>query len=427
VGLLAGIFLVGSAAAQDINEAVTIEDLGFTMRMAQGARAAGMAGAFTSLGDDATALVFNPAGLARIRRIELGVGFQHQRSNLENQFFGSTSDVDVTSTDLDHVSWAYPVPTYRGSFVVGAGIYRVATSDIDILNRGFNASTASDDDYRLQQSGSVYSYNLGFGIDLSPVLSIGVNTFLVDGEITALTQFTYALMPPFANGDLTDETLVDNAKVDVDGYGAVLGLQYTPVPMAHFGLSVSTPTPLNLSGNAIQDLSSYYFNATDDLTTEEFSIDTDLQIPFRVDAGASITTDYGLVAVDVGYTDWTQATVNDIQLKDGNLQPVFRDVVDVRVGAEVSIPGTPVRVRGGYAYVPYALDFLQSDRIAGDAIEKAHVDTERQIIAGGVGALLGNTLNVDVALEFHLGQRSIPTLVDERKTKRFVMSAAYRF
>jgi hypothetical protein len=419
--------LAGPAAAQDINEAVTVEDLGFTLRLAPGARSAGMAGAFTSLGDDATALVFNPAGLARIRRIELGVGFQHQRSNLESEFFGTTTDVDVTSTDLDHVSWAYPVPTYRGSFVVGAGVYRVVTSDIDILNRGFNSTTSSADDYRLQQSGSIYSYNVGFGIDLSPVLSAGVNAFVLDGEITALTQFTYGLTPPFSTGDLTEETLIDNAKVDVDGYGAVFGLQYTPVPMVHFGLTVSTPTPLNLSGEAIQDVATYYFNATDDFGTEAFAIETDLQIPFHVDFGASVTSDYVLLALDVGYTDWTQATINDVQLKDGNLQPVFREVVDVRVGAEVLIPKTQVRVRGGYAYVPYALEFLQADRIVGDAIEKASIDTERQIIAGGVGALLGDALNVDAAFEYHLGQRSIPTLTDDRKTTRLVVSAAYRF
>ena len=424
--------------AQDINEAVTIEDLGFTLRMSTGARAAAMAGTYTSAGDDAQALVYNPAGLARMRRIELAVGFQHQRTDLDSEYYGSPTSVQVRTTTLDHLSWAYPVPTYRGSFVIAASVNRIYASEIDILNRGFNTSSQTDDDYRLQQSGSVYAYNLGFGIDLAPVLSVGVSGFFADGTINALTQFSFLERPPFAPGDPTEFALDDDARVDVDGYGAILGVQYNPVPILHFGLSVSTPTLFNLAGDAIQQTAEYFFNAPDSFTTEAFAIDTDYQIPFRIDGGISLSTNSFLIAADVGYSDWTQAKINGFQLKDSNLQPVFREVVDYRVAAEVAIPRIPLHVRGGYAYLPYALPYLQADRIAGDAIEKVSETTDaywrgpsqspaRQMVTGGIGLLLGKALIVDLALQYGMGERSIPTLVDKRETIRFVMSGSYKF
>ncbi len=150
-----------------------------------------MAGAYTSLGDDVHALVFNPAGLARIRRIEFDLGFQQQRMSLDNKFFGTASEVDLRSSDLDHAAWAYPLPTYRGSLVLAAGVYRSYSGDIDILNRGFNTLSVTNDEYFLQQSGSIFSYNLGVGVDLSPVLSAGVNLYFLDGS-SALAYKAFA-------------------------------------------------------------------------------------------------------------------------------------------------------------------------------------------------------------------------------------------
>jgi long-subunit fatty acid transport protein len=415
-----------AAAAQDINEAVTVEDLGFTQRLNVGGRAAGLAGAYTATGDDVSSLVYNPAGLARIRRIEFGMGFQHERNTLENTFYGSPASVDLTSTTLDFMAGAYPLPTYRGSFVVGAGVFRVMSSDIDILNRGFNATTATQDDYRLQQSGSVYSYTLGAGVDLAPTLSVGASLYLLDGTIKALTQFSYENPPPLSPGDFRSESLVDDAKVNLDGYGATLGVQYYPTDLVTAGLAVTTPTPIELSGSAAQEDILYFVNAPDSLEDLNFSIKTKYQIPFRIDAGVSFTPPNFLVAFDIGYSDWTQAKVEDLQLKDSNLQAIFREVVDVRAGVEFTIPDSPFRVRAGYAYLPYPLRYLQADRIEGTEITKATVNTEHQLFTGGFGFLVGSVLTIDAAYEHHVGERSIPTLKDRRTGDRVLLSASYR-
>lgn len=415
------------ASAQDINDAVTFEDLGFTERLSVGARAAGMAGAYVAGGDDVYSLVYNPAGLARVRRIDISVGFQYDRNNTNCVFYGTPGETDFSSTTLDAAAIAYPIPTYRGSLVIAAGVFRTMTSQFDILNRGFNTNTGTSDDYLLQQSGSTYSYNLGFGVDLSPTLSVGMNGFIMDGTINALTQFSYTYPQPLEVGDLESATLVDDAEVDLDGYGLSLGVQYHPHSLLHLGLAVTTPTSVNLRGNAVTEEAWYRYNSTDEFSMDDFVIETDYTIPFRVDAGVSFTAPQLLVSVDAGYADWTQAEVNDVRLKDENLNNVFRETLEVRVGAEYLLPGTPLRLRAGYAYLPYALDQLQADRIEGSSIQKARIDTERQMLAAGFGFLLSSVLTIDASYEYQTGKRSIATLTDERTSQRLALTGSYRF
>jgi len=415
------------ASAQDINDAVTFEDLGFTQRLAVGARPAGMAGAYVAAGDDVYSLIYNPAGLARIRRIDLSVGFQYATNNVNNVFYGTSSETDFSSTTLDAVAIAYPIPTYRGSLVVAGGVWRVMSSQFDILNRGFNTDTGTFDDYLLQQSGSVYSYNLGFGVDLAPELSVGMNGFILDGTINALTQFSYRYPPPLQDGEIETATLIDDAEVDLDGYGLTLGLQYHPHHLLHFGLAVTMPTSIDLQGNALTEEAWYRFNAADEFAVDQFVVEDDYTIPFRVDAGVSFTLPQLLLSLDAGYSDWTQAEVNNVRLKDENLNAVFREVVDIRIGGEYLVPGTPLRLRAGYALTPYALDDLQADRIEGNAIQKAKVDTERQTLAAGFGVLLNRVLTIDASFEYQTGKRSIATLADERTSQRVALTGSYRF
>ena len=62
-----------------------------------------------------------------------------------------------------------------------------------------------------------------------------------------------------------------------------------------------------------------------------------------------------------------------------------------------------------------------------EAIQKADVETERQIFAAGAGLLIGRVLTLDASYEYQVGKRSIPTLVDDRPSQRVVLSGSYRF
>ncbi len=413
--------------AQDINDSVTFEDLGFTNRLAVAARPAGMAGAYIAAGDDVHALVYNPAGLARVRRIDLSLGFQYNDDRVTNVFYGNPSRTTSSLMTLDALAAAYPVPTYRGSLVIAGGVYRVMSSQLDLLNRGDNSSTDTYDDYLLQQSGSVYSYNVGFGLDLGPEVSVGMNAFILDGTLGALTQSYYQLPAPFDDGDLESKWVVDDVEADLGGYGLTLGLQYHPHRLLHAGLVVATPIHLEHRGTAVTDTTWYFYNEEGSMDTEQSFVESDYTIPFRVDGGVSLTLPELTVSLDAGYSDWRQAQVYGSKLKDENLIAVFRRVFDVRVGVEYMVSVAPVRLRAGYARTPYALDYLQADRIAQNDIRKADIEADRQTFAAGLGILLDRVLTIDTSFEYQIGKRSIPTLADERSSKRVALTASYRF
>ena len=101
-----------------------------------GARGLGMGGAQIAAGMDGTALVYNPALLARIRRIEILTGMSHDRLSNDENSYPTWSTPDRTFdgksksfTRLNALDVSIPVPTYRGSAVVGFGINRVMSFD----------------------------------------------------------------------------------------------------------------------------------------------------------------------------------------------------------------------------------------------------------------------------------------------------------
>ena len=236
----------GAAAAQSIDDAMTFEDLGFTAALTPGARVSGLAGAYTSVADDAHALIYNPAGLARMRRIEVALGLQRQHDDLRSTFLGNSNQLDLTSSTLDYVTGVYPVATYRGSFVVAFGVYRVMSADLDIVTRGSSTVTTTNGNYHSRQSGDAYSYNLGAGIDLSPYLSIGFNLFVLDGAVERLTQFSFDLLPR-RSGEPERQSVLDDTRGDLDGFGAAIGFQLHPHPLLRLGLLLQLPTLLNFN------------------------------------------------------------------------------------------------------------------------------------------------------------------------------------
>jgi hypothetical protein len=115
---------------------VILPELPFTTKVGIGARAAGMGFAYGAVSEDGSSLFYNPAGLAQIRRIEVSGGLLHDSQSREVSFNtasdgfpgtgNSTQKADSRTTQISHLSVAYPFPTYRGSLVLGLAYQRVA-------------------------------------------------------------------------------------------------------------------------------------------------------------------------------------------------------------------------------------------------------------------------------------------------------------
>ena len=114
-----------------------------------------------------------------------------------------------------------------------------------------------------------------------------------------------------------------------------------------------------------------------------------------------------MLEFDFGYSDWTEAAIDRKRFRNPEtLDATFREVFEYKVGAEYTFYRLPLRVRAGYAYLPYPLAYLQNDRIDENDLTKAEVENERQRVALGLGGLIGEVLTIDAALSYADGRRT---------------------
>jgi len=413
------------ANAQDINRTVEFENYGFTHPLNVGARAAGLAGAYSAAGNDVYMLIYNPAGLAKIKRVELAFGLQQERNEISNVFYETPNSIDTRGGGIDGIGVAYPLPAYRGSLVLAVGVFREYSGVFDLHYSGTNDRTQTEDHYLIQQTGSTYSYNFGLGVDLSPELAGGVSLIIMDGTINTLSQYDFEFL------NSTPQTSVfvkENVETDIDGVGGRIGVQIYFHPLIQGGITFTTPIWLNLKGNGIYELTKYQDNQVDSLRTRPTESNEDYMLPFRFNFGLSFHPGNFLFAAEVGYTDWTEASINRKRFRGGaNLETTFREVFDFMIGAEYTLSWIPARIRAGYAVRPFPLEYLQADRIDNNALTKVEIIKNPTDITFGLGGLIGKMLTVDAVYTITEAERQIAGLNDKRTSQRFALSAAYRF
>lgn len=424
IAALALLVLGTGAHAQRALRALEFEDFGFTRPLSPGARPAGMGGAYVSSGNDVHALMYNPAGLARIKRFEASIGLLQEQNTTETVFLGSPSSIETRDGAMELLSAAFPIPTYRGALTGAIGVYRLFSSYLDLHYSGVDPQMNTYDEYLLQQTGSLLSYNLGLGVDLATVLSGGLTVFFVDGSIESLRQWRRDFVSEVPS---RQRFLSDDVQMDVDGVGAKLGGQFFILPGLQAGLVFTTPIALSARGTGFIETSEHIDNGVDTFFQSFGSVSADYVLPFRVDIGLSGDWKGVLAEVDVTWADWSEASIDGRRLRNQALQTMFREVFDVRTGVEWTLPWIPARVRGGYAWLPDPLMYVQSDRIENGDLERVEIVEERHQWTAGAGGLIGSVLTLEAAFTHTSSERASGRISHRMEAQSFVFTAAYRF
>ena len=140
IAVIAAALMFSSASAQE-------EIFSLGMQLGVGARAIAMGGAYTALGGDYSASLWNPAALADIRRVEVYGTLSYLSRGNEfslsptTSFSNSLSKSDENFTNLSTFGIAYPLPTYRGSLVFSFGYNRVKSLDSNFEFVSFNQTS----------------------------------------------------------------------------------------------------------------------------------------------------------------------------------------------------------------------------------------------------------------------------------------------
>ena len=228
-----------------------------------GARALAMGGAFVAVANDATAVVWNPAGLAQLNDTRLagmstdlyGMGITHQYVGAVTTFANlgiglGWERVAIDSQVVDGAGGLGAAFTWVEQAIIGS----LATNVLDIAMAGANVKYYLADD-GLGDSASGFGFDLGLLIGLGDMFVIGVNACDIGGSTVewdgGTTDIINGLYTVGLAMKLADDRLILAADVD---FGADLG-------NTHVGVEFSVIDELALRGGVVltDDFQDYYF------------------------------------------------------------------------------------------------------------------------------------------------------------------------
>jgi long-subunit fatty acid transport protein len=407
---------IGASAQQveepDVNEPTAGNFFGV------GARAMGMGGASIACSMDATALVYNPAGLARIQRIELSGGLTHQRLNNKTGglSFGAprfNESFLQSNTRFSSTNVALPVPTYRGSLVLAFGVNRLDSFDgtLHYVNPEMSNS------FIRSESGGLYAWSLGGAVDLSPQVSVGVTANLWRGkyDYTLLADSTYSeidgLWSYRWNDAITDR---------YSGWNAKLGTRIQPNKFLIFGATIETPVTYTIDEEWAQMSDTVFYSPErpsvsyqdDGVSKYKFTL------PFQMGFGVAFNLNNAVLAADVNYADWTQMEYKRLADRpEANrvIKEIYKEVLRWHVGAEYTFPRLGASIRAGYYENPLPSKFPL-------------IKSDRRYMTFGFGILIDQVTTVDLAFVRGTWQVDNPyeDLASKYTANQIFLSLAYR-
>ncbi len=299
-----------------------------------GARADGFGGAFIGVADDATAIVWNPAGLGQIERAEIsGVGRYIQEVS-EDKDEISKITVENTYSHFNPNFASLVVPFTSGnSNIVLAAAYQ---SQLDFYYKLGNDSISS--------SGAANTVTPGIAVRFGPVLSVGAaaNIWLGSAEyqekasgVTSKLDFKFSGLN-FAGGLLLDFSGLEN-----------------PIPLK-LGATVRTPFTLKSDVDASINFAG---------TTSNGKVTWEVEMPLMAGFGTSVQIGESFtLAADYEmrlFADKKSNIVTPRQgLPDTTISGPMSDhnenLNQVRVGGEylIVMKGGVIPIRAGFRTVP---------------------------------------------------------------------------
>ena len=396
----------GFSFAQNYNDALRLSTPGFV----PSARVLGMGGAAVGSGGDYSSAFTNPAGLGLIKNTEILGSLNYSIFNNDALFFGKQTSFDVTNTGLTQIGFAYPFPTYRGSFVVGFGYNTIKNFNSTVKFNGFNNSTNSmiqdmvavNDDIaynlglsypvydsqgkylrdatrilghlnqrgNLNDEGSIDDWAFSAAIEVAKDMFVGASLNILNGTYKSQRDYyeedTKDFYPASMLLDPNDSTTADfqsfylNDVLDwqLSGWNAHLGLLYK-MSLLNVGFGIKLPSKYTVKEKYSVYGESYFANAS--YSTDppsESSVEYDIDTPWEFSSGVSMDFALFRFNADAVFIDYTQMkfadglTSPELSANNNDIKELFRSVVNYSFGGEVEVPFLDITLRGGYALRP---------------------------------------------------------------------------
>jgi len=376
-----------------------------------GARAASMGGAFVGLADDFTAVFWNPAGLAQLKK----------------GTFGLTGDLLIPSGTytLDTFSMQTNTKYYPAGLVgyfqpigdrvvVGLGAYTLSGLGANWNNTGLEAALVSPYSTTLFTPAiTPYNWNSMIGsISITPAVAVKITdqifvgaTFNINYGFFKINEWAqYTTIP------LTPPVLLNFGQATLDvkgwGYGATFGLLVKPNDIISFGVTYRTASTFKLSGTQYIEnlpLIGPYLEGSPTIP-DTSNVTMNVTSPMWIAGGLSLKPIKRLtIDFDLQWTNWKKidqltivfnnAVWNAIGKMEQDMPFNWADKLQIRGGAEYRFGD--FAVRAGYYHDPAPAP----DETMNILIPSFTFNT----ITAGVGYHKGG-IGFDLGLEYLMGE-----------------------
>lgn len=375
-----------------------------------GVRAMGMGGAYTGVADDFTAVYWNPAGLAQIRRREVSVAFLRNAKDNRATLGGVSAQAEVSNTRFGSLGLVFPYPVYEGSFVLAAGFNRVKDFDWALRTVGFADSVTVDDAFR--HEGELAVTSLAAAVDVASSVSLGLTVSLISGEDESTSEYVSV-----DSEDYFLERRFFDREVFLDDYAttwtATLGAMVRSPrddPKVRFGATIATgPThEVAYTFRAPPDTAFTSVEFDDGVVVNAPSVDfrdsyrIDLPLSFGLGASYQVLPPL-LLSAAVEATEWSQTEYRDED--DGELrantsfEKQYDDILRWHAGVEWQVPWVALDLRAGYYTDPLPFIGPRDPDRAVDPVANPRVQIllDRRFWTLGAGLLLEEAVRAELA------------------------------
>lgn len=340
----------------------------------QDAEVSGRAGTAVAHQGSASAVHFNPAGLAALRGPSASVGV--------SGLLPSVSAKDPESSSVDRTELALKTPPHayaafgEEQWAVGLG-----------FNTPFGGGVKWDDGWRgrydlVEQKLEVFAGHLAGAYALNPHLSLGASLSLYRVNVVVDKRLDFV--------DQDGRALLSGGGT---GLGASAGVQFTPRPELRFGFQARLPSPVQLRGTAQFTHIPESFREQ----AQDQQIQTSLTLPARLALGSEIDLHvlrpFTLFA-EGEMTFWSAferfaVDFERDQTSDVNQPRNWSNTLTGRLGIETTFGGTTARIGA----------FLDGAASPANTLSPSLPDSTR--VGGSLGAgWTTGSLRADVAYSF---------------------------
>lgn len=413
-----------------------------------GARAMGMGGANIAAANDLSAVIYNPAALARLNKLEIQLGVNMLKKNVESLLNSKDNPGSKLSTTSDFlrlgsIGIAYPMPTDRGSLVFAVAYNRAKDfegrykldgfiDDVDLGNGEFTPGGYNKIDK--VEEGGLGILSLAGAVDVSPNVSFGA---AFDIWMGSYRRNNRDLLNDYREQYKYSELYITDLDNDISAWSFKPSILYHNKYYS-LGAFIRFPMTFHIDHNYFEEWDidetdpDFYFGLYDTLDPEydtynsysenfSYKIKAPMQLGFGLSFGKPGKTVLGL---DLTYENWKQAKYeypSYIQYEPSYFEDTYRSAVSWRVGIEQPIPTLGLAVRAGYLKNPL---IFKGPRDNDSPV--ITIDNERDFLTFGLGKQFDESLSIDAALAYGVWSEKEGNVEDEESRTRLFVSVTYR-